>query len=95
LEGRCARFLLIAHDRLGSDDMPLKQLFLSHMLGVHRPAVSLAAGALQKDQLIRYRRGHIEVLDRAGLERTACQCYKVTRETYRRARLPWAVGVIQ
>jgi CRP-like cAMP-binding protein len=90
LEERCARFLLVAHDRLGSDDMPLKQRFLSYMLGVHRPAVTIAAGALQKERVIHYTRGHIEVLDRAGLERMACECYAVTRKTYRRARLGWA-----
>jgi CRP-like cAMP-binding protein len=67
LEERCARWLLMSHDRTGSDTMQLKQRFLSYMLGVHRPAVSLAAGALQKAGLIRYRRGVITILDRAGL----------------------------
>jgi CRP-like cAMP-binding protein len=92
LEERCARLLLVAHDRVGRDDLPLKQEFLAHMLGVHRPAVSIAAGALQNERLIRYHRGHIGLLDRAGLERRACECYAVTRKTYRRARLDWATS---
>jgi CRP-like cAMP-binding protein len=92
LEERCARLLLVAHDRVGRDDIPLKQEFLAHMLGVHRPGVSIAAGALQKERLIHYRRGHIEVLDRAGLERMACECYAGSRETYRRARLAWGAS---
>lgn len=92
LEERCARWLLLSHDRLGSDAMPLKQRFLSHMLGVHRPAVSVAAGRLRKAGLIQYSRGHVEVLDRARLEEASCECYDVTRELYRRARLAWGVA---
>lgn len=92
VEERCARFLMIAHDRLGSDTMPLKQRFLSYMLGVHRPVVSLAAEALQKRELIRYSRGHVRILDRTGLEQASCECYTVVRENYRRARLRWGVG---
>jgi CRP-like cAMP-binding protein len=92
LEERCARMLLVAHDRVGRNDIPLKQEFLAHMLGVHRPAVSIAAGALQKERLIHYHRGHIEVLDRPGLEQMACECYAATQATYRRARLPWGAS---
>jgi CRP-like cAMP-binding protein len=79
LEERCARWLLMAHDRVGADDLVLKQQFLAEMLGVHRPAVTLAAGALQKAGLIRYRRGVITVLDRDGLEAAACSCYRIAR----------------
>jgi CRP-like cAMP-binding protein len=79
LEERCARWLLMAHDSVGTDDVALKQQFLAEMLGVHRPAVTLAAGALQKAGLIRYRRGVITVLDRDGLEAAACACYRIVR----------------
>jgi Mn-dependent DtxR family transcriptional regulator len=77
---------------VGRNDIPLKQEFLAHMLGVHRPAVSIAAGALQKEGLIHYHRGHIEVRDRAGLERMACECYADTRATFRRVRLAWGAS---
>ena len=87
LEERCARWLLMSHDRTGSDLIHLKQRFLSYMLGVHRPAVSLAAGALQKAGLIRYSRGAITILDRSGLEEAACVCYAFGREAFVRSRL--------
>jgi CRP-like cAMP-binding protein len=87
LEERCARWLLMTHDRTGSDEMKLKQRFLSYMLGVHRPAVSLAAGALQKAGIIKYSRGTIRVLDRAALEAASCDCYERGRRAYARARL--------
>jgi CRP-like cAMP-binding protein len=84
IEERCARWLLIAHDRVGADELPLKQQFLAEMLGVHRPAVTLAAGALQRAGCIRYTRGKITVLDRAGLEAAACPCYAIARGTEER-----------
>lgn len=87
LEERCARWLLITHDRTGSKVMPLKQRFLSYMLGVHRPAVSLAASALQRAGIISYRRGIITVLDRTALEEASCSCYRIGRDAYERARL--------
>jgi len=68
LEERCARWLLMTHDRVEGDVLLLKQQFLAEMLGVHRPAVTLAAGALQKAGIIRYSRGKVTVLDRAALE---------------------------
>jgi Mn-dependent DtxR family transcriptional regulator len=54
------------------------------MLGVHRPAVTLAAGVLQRAGLIRYTRGKVTVLDRTGLEDVACACYELTRKNYQR-----------
>lgn len=87
LEERCARWLLITHDRTGSDVMYLKQRFLSYMLGVHRPAVSLAASALQRAGIISYRRGTIILLDRSALEEASCPCYRLGRDAYARARL--------
>lgn len=77
LEARCARWLLMTHDRVDGDVLPLKQQFLAEMLGVHRPAVTLAAGALQKAGVIRYTRGKVTVLDRPALERASCECYEI------------------
>lgn len=77
LEERCARWLLMTHDRVDGDILLLKQQFLAEMLGVHRPAVTLAAGALQKAGIIRYSRGKVTVLDRAALESAACECYAI------------------
>ena len=77
LEERCARWLLMTHDRVDGDVLPLKQQFLAEMLGVHRPAVTLAAGALQKAGVIRYTRGKVTVLDRSALERASCECYRI------------------
>lgn len=84
LEERCARWLLMTQDRIGSERLPLTQQFLSFMLGVHRPAVTLAAGALQKAGLIRYSRGKVTILDRTGLEAAACACYELTRRSVER-----------
>ena len=77
LEERCARWLLMTHDRVDGDVLLLKQQFLAEMLGVHRPAVTLAAGALQRAGVIRYTRGKVTVLDRAALENASCECYAI------------------
>lgn len=82
LEERCARWLLITHDRVDGNEFKLTQEFLSYMLGVHRPAVTLAAGLLQEAGFIHYSRGNITVTDRAGLEGAACGCYQATRDDY-------------
>ena len=82
LEQRCARWLLITHDRVDGDVFKLTQEFLSYMLGVHRPAVTLAAGMLQTAGYIRYSRGTITIIDRAGLEAASCTCYQATRDDY-------------
>ena len=82
LEERCARWLLMTHDRVGSHDFSLTQDFLAFMLGVRRASVTVAAGMLQQAGLIRYQRGRIEVLDRARLEDASCECYAVVRRTY-------------
>ncbi|HLX78953.1 MAG TPA: Crp/Fnr family transcriptional regulator [Burkholderiales bacterium] len=81
MEERICRWLLMAHDRAGVDEIGLTQQFISEMLGVRRPSVTVAAGILQKAGLIRYSRSKVTVLDRAGLEESACECYAlVNRE---------------
>ncbi|HEV7705343.1 MAG TPA: Crp/Fnr family transcriptional regulator [Gemmatimonadaceae bacterium] len=82
LEERCARWLLITHDRVDGDVFKLTQEFLSYMLGVHRPAVTLAAGVLQAAGYIKYSRGTITVTDREGLEGASCSCYQQTQDDY-------------
>lgn len=94
LEQRCARWLLLTHDRTGSDEIKLKQRVLSYMLGVHRPAVSLAAGALQRAGVIRYSRGTIRILDRLALEAASCGCYQRGRDAYARARLTGTLSAV-
>lgn len=84
IEERCARWLLTTHDRVGADQFPLTQQFLAQMLGVRRAVVNRAARALQQEGLIRYRRGTMTILDRAGLEAAACECYAIIREEYAR-----------
>jgi CRP-like cAMP-binding protein len=76
---RLARWLLMSHDRVDGDVLPLTQEFLSYMLGVRRPGVAVSAGALQADGLIQYARGRITVVDRPGLEAAACGCYRLLR----------------
>jgi CRP-like cAMP-binding protein len=86
LEVRLARWLLMAHARLGGgthDTMPLTQEFLAMMLGVQRPGVSIAAGSLQNAGLIRYRRGNVTILDRDALEDASCGCYRIVEDAYK------------
>ena len=85
IEERCARWLLMTHDRVdGAHEFTLKQEFLAVMLGVRRAGVTLAAGNLQERGFIRYRRGRIRVVDRTGLEGAACECYGIVRRHFDR-----------
>jgi CRP-like cAMP-binding protein len=82
MEERCARWLLMTHDRAGTDTFPLTQEFLSHMLGVRRATVNVATGMLKKAGFIRYVRGKITVTDRHGLESASCECYRAIIQVY-------------
>lgn len=84
LEERLSRWLLQARDLIRSDTLPLTQEFLSQMLGVQRSSVTLVARKLQDAGLIRYRRGHIQVLDVEGLQDSCCECYAAINAHFRR-----------
>lgn len=71
-------------DRVGTDEFLLTQEFLAAMLGVRRPAVTVAAGMLHQAGLIRYRRGLVSIVDRERLEQSACEDYRLTRKIYER-----------
>jgi CRP-like cAMP-binding protein len=83
---RCARWLLMTHDRMHQQDFTLSHQFLAVMLGVRRPTVSAVAATLQEAGLIRYTHGRITVLDRKGLEGASCECYSIIRAHFSRLR---------
>src|SRR5207248_3311107 len=82
VQERCCRWILMTHDRAQSDDFELTHEFLSHMLGVRRMSVTDVLKPLQDTGLIRNHRGRITVLDRAGLEAAACECYRSVQEVF-------------
>ena len=84
IEQRCARWLLMAHDRLQDDIMPMTHEFLASMLGVRRAGVTETAGELQRSRLIRYHHGRLTIIDREGLEATACECYRIDHNLFMR-----------
>ena len=84
IDERCARWLLMSHDRIVGDEIQLTQEFLAEMLGVRRAGVSRAAGLLKRRKVIDYRRGRIHVLDRKLLEKAACECYAFIRTEHDR-----------
>jgi CRP-like cAMP-binding protein len=83
LEERACRWLLLTQDRAGGDRFGLTQEFLAEMLGVTRQSVTIVAGTLQRAGMITYKRGQITVLNRAGLEEAACDCYGEIQRFYR------------
>ena len=80
MDQRCARWILMTHDRVASDQFSLTQEFLAFMLGVRRASVTTAAGILQHAGLIRYSRGRVTILDRPRLEEATCECYRIMRD---------------
>jgi CRP-like cAMP-binding protein len=79
VEARLARWLMRCRDLMDSDDLALTQEFIGQMLGVRRSSVSITAGTLQGDGLIRYSRGHIHILEVERLRAAACECYETVR----------------
>jgi CRP-like cAMP-binding protein len=90
LDKQLCRWLLLSLDRLSGNELKMTQELIGNMLGVRREGVTAAAGNLQADGLIQYRRGHIKVLDRAGLEKRVCECYAVVKKEYDRL-LPYEI----
>jgi CRP-like cAMP-binding protein len=84
VDQQLCRWLLLSLDRLSSNELSMTQELIANMLGVRREGVTEAAGMLQKDGLIRYRRGKITVLDRPRLEARCCECYQVVKEEFDR-----------
>jgi len=84
VEQQLCRWLLLSLDRMASNDVVITQERIANMLGVRREGVTEAACRLQKAGLLQCRRGHITVIDRAGLEAHACECYRVVRNEFER-----------
>jgi CRP-like cAMP-binding protein len=84
LDQQFCRWLLLSLDRLASSELVMTQELIANMLGVRREGVTEAAGNVQRAGLIKYSRGHITVIDRAGLEARACECYEVVRKEFDR-----------
>ena len=84
IEQQLCRWLLLTLDRLPSQELTITQELIAGMLGVRREGITEAAGNLQRAGLISYRRGHITVLDRPGLESRACECYNVVKKEFHR-----------
>jgi CRP-like cAMP-binding protein len=80
VDERLARWLLMSQDRIGENCLPFTHDLLAQMLGTRRASVTLAAGILQKAELIRGLRGEVEILDRGGLEAVACECYSLVQQ---------------
>ena len=94
LDKQLCRWLLLSLDRLHSGELTMTQELIANMLGVRRQGVVEAAGNLQKAGLIDYRRGHISVLGRPGLEARVCECYAVVKREYERL-LPGGVALLE
>ena len=87
VQDRCCRWLLMAHDRVRQDEFGLSHEFLAMMLGATRPTVTVVAGTLQKSGFIRYKHGRITIVDRKGLEESACECYATVKGQFDRLGL--------
>lgn len=84
VEQQLCRLLLLSHDRARSDELLMTQELIANMLGVRREGITYAARRLRLAGLIRYVRGHIEILDRRGLEQSVCECYQVVENEFDR-----------
>jgi CRP-like cAMP-binding protein len=84
IDGRLARWLLMSHDRAVSDELRLTHEFIGLMLGTRRAGVTEAAGKLQHEGAIKYSRGHIQIVDRAKLEASTCECYGIVKNEFDR-----------
>ena len=84
VDQQLCRWLLLSRDRLPDDQLKMTQELIANMLGVRREGVTEAAGNLQADGLIHYSRGHITILNRAGLEKRVCECYSVVKREFDR-----------
>jgi CRP-like cAMP-binding protein len=84
VEQQLCRWLLLSHDRVKADELIMTQELIADMLGVRREGVTVAAGHLQANGAISYVRGHITILDRAKLEDTVCECYRVVKDEFDR-----------
>ena len=84
IEQRCARWLMMARDRLQDNIMPMTHEFLASMLGVRRAGVTETAGDLQRSGLIRYHHGRLTIVDREAIEATACECYRIDHNLFMR-----------
>jgi len=84
VEQRCARWLLMCSDRIQAETMPMTHDFLSSMLGARRAGVTEVAGELQRSGFIRYHRGELTIVDREGLEASACECYQLDHARFER-----------
>lgn len=84
VEQRLCRWLLMTRDRTQSDELQMTHEFISHMLGIRREGVTIAAGHLQDKGAISYTRGHIKILDRQKLEAHVCECYRVVKDEHQR-----------
>ena len=85
VEERLCRWLLMMHDRVGSDTIPQTQEFMAEMLGVRRQSVTVVARTLQTAGVITYRRGAVRIVNRQGLEDCACECYEAMKAAYNQA----------
>ena len=92
-EERMCRWLLMMDDRADGEALPYTHEFLSHMLGANRKSVTLAALSMQSAGLISYRRGRIQVVDRPGLEKAACECYAIVKERFDAFLMPPSTAV--
>jgi CRP-like cAMP-binding protein len=86
IEQRLSKWILTVRDRTHDDELTLTHEFLAHMLGIHRPGVSIAVAALELDALIAHGRNRIIITDRSGLEKRSCECYGVLHASLQKVR---------